>query len=331
MADSTGRPSSFESIREAQDSNGHVYAFEDFELHTGTCELFRSGRPSGLPLKPTRLLLYLIEHRERTVPKEELLRAVWPGSYISESAFNTTIGQIRHAMRGDGDTQELIRTFRGRGYRFVGAVECHGGESTPGDGDIPSISVLPFINMGDTHDYFSEGVAEEILNRMVELKGVRVISRTSSFGFKGTSMDIREVGARLTADYILQGSVRRAADVVRISVQLTDASDGTELWSRSYDREPVNILAVQDEIALETVRELVPSLSSTLTNPIKVDPDETPRPNRTLLATRPTWAWRGTTRDYETTRTRLPRASSLRASRSTAGREKPARCQPNEP
>ena len=127
VADSTGRPSSFGSTRAARDSNGHVYAFEDFELRTETCELFRSGRPSGLALKPTRLLLYLIEHRERTVPKEELLRAVWPGSYISESAFNTTIGQIRHAMRGDGDAQGLIRTFRGRGYRFVGAVA----ESTP--------------------------------------------------------------------------------------------------------------------------------------------------------------------------------------------------------
>ncbi len=268
-----GEPSSHGKNRGDSHSNGHVYVFEDFELHTETCELLHAGRPAGLQLKPTRLLLYLIEHRERTVPKEELLEAIWPGGYVGETAFTTAVGEIRRALSDQGNSRRLIRTFRGRGYRFVGAVECFGGESTPGDGaEVPSVAVLPFINMGDTHDYFSEGVAEEILNRMVELRGVRVISRTSSFGFKGTSMDIREVGARLTADYILQGSVRRAADVVRISVQLTDASDGTELWSRSYDREPVNILALQDEIALETVRELVPSLSSTLTNPIEVDP-----------------------------------------------------------
>ncbi len=120
MDDSTGRPSSNNDIRAARDSNGHVYAFEDFELHTESCELFRSGRPAGLQLKPTRLLLYLIEHRERTVPKEELLHEIWPDNYVSESSFTTAIGQIRHALDDDGDAQRLIRTFRGRGYHFVG-------------------------------------------------------------------------------------------------------------------------------------------------------------------------------------------------------------------
>lgn len=135
MHDSTGRASFEPSIRAARDSKACAYVFEDFELRTETCELFRSGRATGLHLKPTRLLLYLIENREHTVPKEELLRAIWPDSYISESAFTTTIGHIRQALDDDGDSQRLIRTFRGRGYRFTGAVERHGVESTPEDAE----------------------------------------------------------------------------------------------------------------------------------------------------------------------------------------------------
>jgi len=88
---------------------------------------------AGLQLKPTRLLLYLIEHRERTVPKEELIEAIWPDTYVTESTFTTAIRYIRQALNDDGDAQSLIRTFRGRGYRFVGAVASRRLEATPED------------------------------------------------------------------------------------------------------------------------------------------------------------------------------------------------------
>jgi len=125
---------------------------------------------------------------------------------------------------------------------------------------ILSIAVLPFVNISDTEDYFSDGVTDEILNRMIRLRDVRVISRNSSFAYKDSALDIREIGKQLSADYILQGSVRRSANLVRISVRLTDAADGTEMWGSSYDREPTDILRVQDEIAQAAIAEFVPNI-----------------------------------------------------------------------
>ena len=133
VAEIKGGPSTNGSDRDVSSTNGHVYDFEDFELHPQAYELFCSGRPAGLQLKPTRLLLYLIEHRQRTVPKEELLEAIWPGGYIGETTFTTAIGEIRRALSDHGDSQRLIRTFRGRGYRFVGDVTRHAIESAPKD------------------------------------------------------------------------------------------------------------------------------------------------------------------------------------------------------
>ncbi|MEJ2330622.1 MAG: tetratricopeptide repeat protein [Gammaproteobacteria bacterium] len=128
---------------------------------------------------------------------------------------------------------------------------------------VRSIAVLPFENLSldPEQDYFSDGISEEILNRMIPMRGIRVISRTSSFAYRGSSVDIRDVGRQLGADYILQGTVRRAVDVVRISVRLTDTSDGTEVWANSYDKELTDILSVQDEIAVSAIKGFAPSIT----------------------------------------------------------------------
>jgi TolB-like protein len=125
-----------------------------------------------------------------------------------------------------------------------------------------SIAVLPFANMSSDPEqkYFSDGISEEILNRMIHLSGIRVISRNSSFAYKESPLNIRDLGRRLGADYILQGSVRRAGNVVRISVRLTRTSDGTEIWVNSYDRELANILSIQDEIAVSAINEFAPNI-----------------------------------------------------------------------
>ncbi|MFH1754828.1 MAG: protein kinase, partial [Candidatus Latescibacterota bacterium] len=114
----------------------------------------------------------------------------------------------------------------------------------------PSIAVLPFTNISSdaSQEYFCDGMAEEIINNLAHIEGLRVVARTSSFAFKNTSLDIREIGKKLVVDTILEGSVRKAGDQLRITAQLINVADGYHLWSQSYDRDLQDIFVIQDEI-----------------------------------------------------------------------------------
>jgi TolB-like protein/Tfp pilus assembly protein PilF len=122
----------------------------------------------------------------------------------------------------------------------------------------PSIAVLPFVNMsGDPeNEYFSDGLSEELLNVLAQIRGLRVIARTSSFAFKGEKTDIATVAAKLAVAHVLEGSVRKAGDTVRITAQLIRAADSSHLWSQSYERQLADVFAVQDEIAREVAAKL---------------------------------------------------------------------------
>jgi len=122
----------------------------------------------------------------------------------------------------------------------------------------PSIAVLPFADMSPAGDqsYFSDGIAEEILEKLAQVDGVRIIGRTSSFSFKGKADDLRTIGQRLGVTHVLEGSVRRASDQLRITAQLINASDGSHVWSETYDRRLTDVFAVQDEIAKAVVEAL---------------------------------------------------------------------------
>jgi TolB-like protein len=138
------------------------------------------------------------------------------------------------------------------------------GEAPGATGEGPvSVAVLPFLNMSDEADneYFSDGISEELLNVLVRIDGLRVPSRTSSFTFKGSNKKLDEIGRELNVDHVLEGSVRRAGDRIRVTAQLIDVHTDTHLWSETYTRELDDIFAVQDEIA----RAIVAALKVTLT------------------------------------------------------------------
>ncbi len=136
-----------------------------------------------------------------------------------------------------------------------------------------SVAVLPFLNLSPDPDneYFSDGVTEELINALAKVPGLRVASRTSSFALKGKEQDIRAIGERLRVRTIVEGSVRKAGNRIRIAVQLIDATDGYHLWSESYDRELADVFAVQNEIARTVVETLTPRLATAATAPL-VDP-----------------------------------------------------------
>ncbi len=143
---------------------------------------------------------------------------------------------------------------------------------TPGSGaEKPkSIAVLPFVNMSgdDENEYFSDGMTEEILNALVKMRGLQVASRTSSFAFKGKEIDVREVGDRLNAAAVLEGSVRKAGSRLRITAQLIDVESGFHLWSEAYDRELADVFAIQDEIARAIVDALKLQLAGDAETPL---------------------------------------------------------------
>jgi adenylate cyclase len=242
------------------------YRFEDYVLDTGRRELRRGDTPMAIEPKVFDLLAHLIENRERVVSKDELIAEIWDGRIVSESALFTRINMARTAIGDSGETQRLIKTLPRKGVRFVGAVREEPAPprmaaaavatfDKPAPGlalpDRPSIAVLPFDNVsGDRNqDYFCDGVSEDIITELSRFSELFVIARNSSFQYKGKAIDVRQVGRELGVRYVLEGSIRRDRDRVRISAQLVDALTGAHRWAERYDREIQDVFAVQDEVA----------------------------------------------------------------------------------
>jgi len=209
------------------------FLFEDFALDSDRRELRRRADLVALAPQVFNLLHYLIQNRERFVSKDDLIAGVWDGRIVSESALTTRINAARSAIGDNGEKQRLIKTVPRKGFRFVGRVQEEQGPGSTLDGetpvepprpalalpDKPSIAVLAFTNMsGDPgQDYFSDGITEDIITDLSRFSELFVIARNSSFQYKGKSPDIRQVGRALGVRYVLEGSIRRVGDRVRIT------------------------------------------------------------------------------------------------------------------
>src|SRR5262245_26249510 len=249
---------------------GVIYVFEDYSLDTDRRELRRGRQLIAAEPQIFDLLLYLISNRERVVSKDDLLAAVWDGRIVSESTISSSLSAVRHAIGDSGEEQRLIKTVPRKGVRFVGTVRDEEASGSPGTNSPPStaypalpgrpsIAVLAFTNMsGDPgQDYFCDGITEDIITGLSRFSELFVIARNSSFQYKGKSPDIRQVGRELGVRYVLEGSIRRGGDRVRVSAQLIDAVTGAHRWAERYDRELKDVFAVQDEVSGAIVAILV--------------------------------------------------------------------------
>jgi TolB-like protein len=249
-----------------------LYLFENFALDSDRCELRRGSELLSVEPQVFDLLQYLIRNRDRVVSKDDMVSAVWQGRIVSDATLSSRINAARSALHDTGEEQRLIRTMVRKGIRFVGAVREEGGsEATvamerpmPGLGlpDRPSIAVLPFVNMsGDPEqDYFADGMVEDIITGLSRIKWLFVIARNSSFAYKGRAVDVKQVGRDLGVRYVLEGSVRKVANRVRISGQLIEAEDGSHLWAERYDRDLNDVFSLQDEITISVVAAIEPNL-----------------------------------------------------------------------
>jgi adenylate cyclase len=231
-----------------------------FTLDLDRFSLQGPSGPRSLRRKSFEVLRYLAEHAGRVVSKEEVLKAVWPDVTVGDESLTQCISEVRRAI-GDKD-QRIIRTVPRRGYLIdvpvstVGSTPVRNAESaSAGDAstslplpDRPSIAVLPLMDLsGDPEqEYYADGISEDIITELWRFSELFVIARNSSFQYKGRSVDVRRIGRELGVRYVLEGSIRRAGDRVRITAQLIDAASGAHRWAERYDRELKDVFEVHD-------------------------------------------------------------------------------------
>jgi TolB-like protein len=242
-----------------------ILSFGDCEVDVERRELRRAEVQVHVEPQVFDLLVYLVENRDRVLTKDDLIAAIWSGRIVSESTLTSRINAVRKAVGDSGDAQKLIRTIPRKGVRFVGDVRPEQGlEPAPALPlpDRPAIAVLPFTNMSGEpeQEYFSDGISEDIITALSKLRWFFVISRNSSFIYKGKSVHLKQVADELGVRYVLEGSVRKGGDRVRITAQLNDVATGSHLWAERYDRGLADVFAVQDEITEAIVAAIEPQL-----------------------------------------------------------------------
>ena len=294
-----------------------MYKFDRFVLNPVERVLSCDGTSVPLTPKAFDTLICLVRNQGHMVTKDELLRQVWPDTFVEEINLAVNISTIRKALGESPQECRFIATVPGHGYRFVAAVHnlpsqhenvrsdiaedsttigVNGNPSTSRPGDTAvvapvkqnplsfailvafallvmvlsvgyfwsreretkasmpveaSIAVLPFTDLSPNQDqqYFTDGLAEELITDLAQAPGLRVVARSSAFEFRGRNEDLRSVGHKLGVSNILEGSVRKERDRFRISVELINTENGFQIWSQTYDRRISDIFDVQDEIA----------------------------------------------------------------------------------
>ena len=225
--------------------------------------LMSGAREVRLTPKALALLSFLAERPGEVITKEELFGAVWPETAVGDAALVTCIQELRKALRDNARRPRYIETLHRRGYRFIGkAAPARAPAAADGEApalplpDRPSIAVLPFANMSDDPDqeHFADGMSEDLITGLSHIRWLFVIARNSTFVYKERAVDVKQVSRELGVRYVLEGSVRRAGNRLRISAQLIDATTGGHHWAEQYDREVGDIFAVQDEITRSVAR-----------------------------------------------------------------------------
>jgi adenylate cyclase len=253
------------------------FQFGSFTLDLNRACLRGPLGPTDLRRKSFEVLHFLVEHAGRVVSKEELIHAVWSNILVGDEALTKCISEVRRAI-GDED-KCVIKTVPRRGYLMdvpVVAGEAIRATTVASDvlasyaadsalplADRPSIAVLAFNNLsGDPQqEYFSDGITEDIIIELSRFSELMVIARNSTFQYKGGPVDVRRVGRQLGVRYVLEGSVQRDRDRIRISAQLVDALTGVHRWAERYDRKFDEVFTIQDEITKTIVTTLAAHLN----------------------------------------------------------------------
>jgi adenylate cyclase len=256
------------------------FLFEDYVLDTARRELRRAGVQLAIEPQVFDLLEFLVRNRDRVASKDDLLAAVWGGRIVSESTLASRINAARRAIGDTGQQQRLIRTIIGKGIRFVGEVREQQYQSLARS-VVPRLSmiVLPFANFSDDPEleHFADRITDDLTIDLSQMIGGFVIARNTAFTYKGKPIDVKQIGRELGVRYVVEGSVRRVGDLLRLNAQLTDAESGAHLWTVRFDTDPVDLAQTQSEITGRLARvinfKLVETEALSIEREKALDPD----------------------------------------------------------
>lgn len=241
---------------------GQRFTFGPFLLNLDNGTLQRKGERVALGRRGILLLATLLRRQGEIVTKAELMDAAWPGTPVEESNLSVQIALLRKAVGLAPDGEAWVTTIPRIGYCFKGSITTAEDTVAP-PSPKPSLAILPFANLSnDTdQDFFADGLADEIITTLSKIPGLTVIARSSSFAYKGVPTDVRRIASELGVRYIVDGSIRKSGERIRVVAQLSDGVSGCHLWAERYDRELHDLFAVQDEVARKIVAELSAALS----------------------------------------------------------------------
>jgi TolB-like protein/DNA-binding winged helix-turn-helix (wHTH) protein len=265
-----------------------TFVFGEYRLDARLRELRRENQRLHVEPQVFDLILHLLRNRERVVSQDELLETLWQGRFVSESTFRSRINAARNAIGDSGKRQRFIRTLSRRGLRFVGEVveedgadgaadgAADGGDLAEGrgrdvlraapeaNGSRPTVAVLPFSNLsGDAAwEHYADAIAEDIITMLAKHRSLFVVARNSAFVFKNRADDLRRVGRALDAHYIVEGSLQKVAQRVRIGVHLVEAESGRLLWTDRHDSTLDSLFDVQDAITTKIASSIEPQIGS---------------------------------------------------------------------
>ena len=242
-----------------------VFLFEGFRLdRRGLFRRDQNGAFIPVPIgsRALEVLHTLVERSGDLVSRDDILAAVWPGTVVEGSNLPVQIAALRRVLNEGRADGSCIQTIASRGYRFVTPVTRASAEAGLPLPDKPSIAVLPFANLsGDPEqEYFADGMVEEIITALSRITWLFVIARNSSFTYKGQAVDVKRVGRELGVRYVLENSVRKAGQRVRIAAQLIDATTGAHLWADRFDGSLEDVFDLQDEVASSVAGIIEPTL-----------------------------------------------------------------------
>jgi len=239
---------------------GSEYEFPPFRIDGAQRVLLRDGAPVALPRKAFDTLLILVAQQGSVVGKEDLMKAVWPDSFVEENNLNQCISAIRKALGDDSAAPRFIETVSGRGYRFLAKVRSS--ETAP---RAPrSLAILPLRPLGGNHedDYLGAGIADSLITRLSNVRDLQVRPTSAVLKFLESEVDPVDAGRALGVDAVLEGRIRKVNDRIRVTVQLVSVADGTTIWAEKFDDAFTGIFAVEDSISERVAEQLTNRLST---------------------------------------------------------------------
>ena len=237
--------------------------FGTFEVNVHSREVRKHGMRIRIEEKPFQILELLMEHAGHVVTRTALRERLWPDTVVGyEHGLNTAVNKLRDLLGDCARSPRFVETLPRLGYRFIARVEKS--RKAVAMGGKRMVLVLPFESLcgDDEQEYFAEGLTEEMISQLGQLnpKRLGVIARTSAVQYKVRKKSIAEIAAELSVDCVLEGSVRCNGTRVRITGQLIEARDQTHLWSATYDRDLLDALEVQTDVARQMGKALAPEL-----------------------------------------------------------------------